>query len=64
MGRVMVKSNLKVKKTEAKANLKVVKENSVKTTSYIDINFKIYILNVILVLLYENAFFTPQALPQ
>ena len=40
MGRNMVKSNLKTKKVESKANLKVVKENGIKTTSYSDINLK------------------------
>ena len=36
----MVKTNLKVKKAESKANLKVVDNNAVKTTSYSDINLK------------------------
>ena len=40
MGRDMAKSNLKVKKTSAKANLSVVKESNIKTTSYSDINLK------------------------
>ena len=36
----MAKSNLKVKKSTAKANLKVVDDKVVKTTSYSDINLK------------------------
>ena len=40
MGRIMVRSNLKVKKTTKTADLKVVKDSAVKTTSYSDINLK------------------------
>ena len=40
MGRDMVKSNLKEKKAQSKANLKVVDNNAVKTTAYSDINLK------------------------
>ena len=40
MGRDMVKTNLKIKNNESKANLKVVNKDSVKTTSYSDINLK------------------------
>ena len=36
----MAKSNLKIKKTESNANLKVVDKNAIKTTSYSDINLK------------------------
>ncbi len=36
----MVKSNLKEKKVQSKANLKVVDNNAVKTTAYSDINLK------------------------
>ena len=36
----MAKSNLKVKKADLKANLKVVDNRSIKTTSYSDINLK------------------------
>ena len=36
----MAKSNLKVKKVDSKANLKVVDKSAVKTTSYSDINLK------------------------
>ena len=36
----MVKTNLKIKKAESKANLKVVDNKSIKTTSYSDINLK------------------------
>ena len=40
MGKVMVKSNLKEKKVVSKANLKVVDDKAIKTTSYSDINLK------------------------
>ena len=40
MGRDMAESNLKIKKTESNANLKVVDKNAIKTTSYSDINLK------------------------
>ena len=36
----MVRTNLKVKKAESKANLKVVDNRAIKTTSYSDINLK------------------------
>ena len=44
MGRDMAKSNLKEKKVVSKANLKVVDNTAIKTTSYSDINLKLLFL--------------------